>query len=288
MIEGWRLSLPLPSHTPRLRRARARRQARRARRRRLGLSLLIQVTRQNGLIEIDPFLTRMRRLRRAVVTAARMHDHELRGQPSQHGDADADLSRGRRLGAAAHHDSAQVHSLLAFAGAAFACATSGWPSCSSAAPFTTTSCSGCRMACCFPSPTTKDGGPMDQPESNGPASPLDILRSTPPSLTRRLELASLLEPDSTDGAASTTSDVRFRNGSTCPTGPERSVTWLEEQCASKVSDWLNGKAGFACRRRGGCPAVHLALSMRSASSPTSMPCATWLGHGPKLPASAQR
>jgi len=31
-------------------------------------------------VEIDPFLTRLRRLRRAVLTAARMHEHELRGQ----------------------------------------------------------------------------------------------------------------------------------------------------------------------------------------------------------------
>jgi hypothetical protein len=34
-----------------------------------------------GLIELDPFLTRMRRLRRAVLTAARMHEHELRDEP---------------------------------------------------------------------------------------------------------------------------------------------------------------------------------------------------------------
>jgi hypothetical protein len=32
-----------------------------------------------GLIEIDPFLTHLRRLRKAVLTAARMHEFELRG-----------------------------------------------------------------------------------------------------------------------------------------------------------------------------------------------------------------
>ena len=33
---------------------------------------------QDGLIEIDPILTRLRRLRRSVMTAARMHEFELR------------------------------------------------------------------------------------------------------------------------------------------------------------------------------------------------------------------
>ena len=31
-----------------------------------------------GLVELDPFLTRLRRLRRSVLTAARMHEFELR------------------------------------------------------------------------------------------------------------------------------------------------------------------------------------------------------------------
>lgn len=35
---------------------------------------------QVGLIEIDPYLTRLRRMRRSVLTAARMHEFELQGQ----------------------------------------------------------------------------------------------------------------------------------------------------------------------------------------------------------------
>ena len=35
---------------------------------------------REGLVEIDPFLTRIRRLRRSVMTAARMHEFELLGQ----------------------------------------------------------------------------------------------------------------------------------------------------------------------------------------------------------------
>lgn len=38
---------------------------------------------QDGLIEIDPFLTRIRRLRRSVLTAARMHEYELLGTRSR-------------------------------------------------------------------------------------------------------------------------------------------------------------------------------------------------------------
>ena len=38
---------------------------------------------QEGLIEIDPLLTRLRRMTRAVLTAARMHDFELRHQRSK-------------------------------------------------------------------------------------------------------------------------------------------------------------------------------------------------------------
>lgn len=34
----------------------------------------------DNLVEIDPFLTRLRRLRRSVITAARMHEFELLGQ----------------------------------------------------------------------------------------------------------------------------------------------------------------------------------------------------------------
>lgn len=34
-----------------------------------------------GLVELDPFLTRMRRLRRSVITAARMHEFELQAEP---------------------------------------------------------------------------------------------------------------------------------------------------------------------------------------------------------------
>ena len=33
----------------------------------------------DGLIEIDPFLTRLRRMKRAVLTGSRMHEYELTG-----------------------------------------------------------------------------------------------------------------------------------------------------------------------------------------------------------------
>jgi hypothetical protein len=150
------------------------------------------------------------------------------------------------------------------------CATCGSPSCSSAEPCTTTCCSGFLPLSTSRCRTSKDGGPMDQPESSEPESPLAILRSTPLSWTRRLELASLLEPDSTEAEDSRFSVVRWLSGSTCPHGPERSATWLRAQCASKASDWLSGIAGFACRRPGGCPAAHRAQRMRNASSRTSM------------------
>ena len=119
----------------------------------------------------------------------------------------------------------------------------------------------------LPKPDNKDGGPMDQPESNGPGSPLAILRSTPPNSTQRLALASPWSPS-----------PRARRSR----GIGRSVSqwfnlpqWAREVCdlagravRVKGCGLVNGIRGFACRRRGGCPAAKRALRMRKGSSAT--------------------
>jgi hypothetical protein len=240
-----------------------------------------------GLVELDPFLTRLRRLRRSVLTAARMHEFELRHKAFK--PAMLTLTY-RQVGDwQPHHISELLQRIRNWLrAAAIACATSGSQSSSNAGALHYHVSSGCPAASLFRSPTNKDGGPMDQPESSGPASLSATSPSTPASSTQGRHRLPQRSPTARPRRPRRTRAMRWLPGSTCPNGPERSVTWLVEQCASKVSAWLTRETGVClpspwrvscarvaliCRRRF-CYGEPAGVAGPSHGSTCSEPCRT--------------
>ena len=223
---------------------------------------------QVGLIEIDPFLTRLRRLRRAVLTKARMHEFELRHQ--RHKPALVTLTY-REVGDwQPHHISdllQRIRVWLRRRGHRFRYV---W-----VAELQRRGALHYHVLAWLPRgltlPETRQAGMVD------PWINTNRMGTQARWISCEVREQARLKGGTRIPSRSQAARMRrarriwtcgFAMVSTCPTGPERSSTWVAEQCASKAWDWSIARVGYACRRHGGCPGItpeHFARRRRGAT-----------------------